>query len=47
MIAGYLGTSARFDEAVCVFAETYANQTELDWKELVKSLKKTGKKPVS
>ncbi len=47
MIAGYLGTSARFDEAVCVFAENYANQTELDWKQLVKSLKKTGKKPVS
>jgi len=44
MIAGYLGTSARFDEAVGVFAEAYANQTELDWKQLVQSLKKTGKK---
>jgi uncharacterized protein (DUF2252 family) len=44
MIAGYLGTSTRFDEAVAVFAEAYANQTELDWKHLVQSLKKTGKK---
>jgi uncharacterized protein (DUF2252 family) len=43
MIAGYLGTSTRFDEAVGVFAEAYANQTELDWKQLVQSLKKAGK----
>jgi uncharacterized protein (DUF2252 family) len=45
MIAGYLGTSTRFDEAVGAFAEAYANQTELDWKQLVQSLKKTGKRP--
>jgi uncharacterized protein (DUF2252 family) len=44
MIAGYLGTSPRFDEAVGTFAEEYANQTELDWKQLVSSLKKTGLK---
>jgi uncharacterized protein (DUF2252 family) len=44
MIAGYLGRSTRFDEAVGEFAEAYANQTELDWKQLVRSLKKTGKK---
>jgi hypothetical protein len=44
MIAGYLGTSARFDDAVGTFAEAYANQTELDWKQLVSSLKKPGKK---
>ncbi|MEI9980853.1 MAG: DUF2252 domain-containing protein [Edaphobacter sp.] len=44
MIAGYLGTSARFDEAVVAFAETYADQTEVDWKQLVGSLKKPGKK---
>jgi uncharacterized protein (DUF2252 family) len=44
MIAGYLGTSTRFDEAVGTFAEAYANQTEVDWKQLVQSLKKTGKK---
>jgi uncharacterized protein (DUF2252 family) len=46
MIAGYLGTSTRFDEAVGTFAEEYANQTEVDWKQLVQSLKKTGKKAV-
>jgi uncharacterized protein (DUF2252 family) len=46
MIAGYLGRSTRFDEAVSKFAEAYANQTELDWKQLVQSLKKTGKKTV-
>jgi uncharacterized protein (DUF2252 family) len=44
MIAGYLGRATRFDEAVGAFAEEYANQTELDWKQLVQSLKKTGKK---
>jgi uncharacterized protein (DUF2252 family) len=47
MIAGYLGTSTRFDEAVGEFAEAYANQTEVDWKQLVQSLKKTGKKKVA
>ena len=46
MIAGYLGRSTRFDDAVGAFAETYADQTEVDWKQLVGSLKKTGKKPV-
>jgi uncharacterized protein (DUF2252 family) len=40
MVAGYVGTSPRFDEAVGAFAETYADQTELDWRQLVKSLKK-------
>jgi uncharacterized protein (DUF2252 family) len=44
MVSGYVGTSARFDEAVGAFAEAYADQTEVDWKQLVKSLKTTGKK---
>ena len=44
MIAGYLGRSRRFDRAVTRFAEIYANQTEVDWKQLVQSLKKAGKK---
>jgi hypothetical protein len=44
MISGYLGRSTRFDEAVGAFAEAYADQTEVDWKQLVQSLKKTGKK---
>jgi uncharacterized protein (DUF2252 family) len=43
MISGYVGTSARFDDAVGAFAEIYADQTEVDWKQLVQSLKKTGK----
>jgi uncharacterized protein (DUF2252 family) len=41
MVTGYLGTSTRFDDAVGAFAMAYADQTERDWKELVKSLKKT------
>jgi uncharacterized protein (DUF2252 family) len=44
MIAGYLGRSTRFDVAVVTFAEAYADQTEVDWKQLVQSLKKTGKR---
>lgn len=44
MVAGYLGSSTRFDDAVGAFAMAYADQTEVDWKELVRSLKKTGKK---
>jgi uncharacterized protein (DUF2252 family) len=44
MIAGYLGRSARFDDAVGTFAEAYANQTELDWKQMVESSKRAGKK---
>jgi uncharacterized protein (DUF2252 family) len=46
MIAGYLGRSARFDEAVGAFAEAYADQTEVDWKQLVRSMKKSETKPV-
>jgi hypothetical protein len=37
LIAGYLGTSARFDEAIARFATEYANQTEQDWEALVRS----------
>jgi uncharacterized protein (DUF2252 family) len=43
MVSGYLGTSARFDDAVSAFAQTYADQTEVDWKQLVQSLRKTAK----
>jgi uncharacterized protein (DUF2252 family) len=43
MVSGYLGTSTRFDDAVGSFAETYADQTEADWKQLLRSLKKTRK----
>ena len=44
LLAGYLGNSMRFDDAVVGFAEAYANQTEKDWRELAQSLKKTGTK---
>jgi uncharacterized protein (DUF2252 family) len=44
MVAGYLGSSPRFDDSVGAFAMAYADQTEVDWKELVQSLKKMGKK---
>ena len=47
MLAGYLGPSTRFDDAVVGFAEAYANQTETDWEELVRSLKPTVKKKVA
>jgi len=40
MLAGYIGTSERFDGAITRFAESYADQTEKDWEQLVKSLKK-------
>jgi len=41
MLAGYIGNSERFDIAITQFAEIYADQTEKDWEELVKHLKKT------
>jgi uncharacterized protein (DUF2252 family) len=34
MIAGYIGTSARFDSAIANFAAAYANQTKRDWQTL-------------
>jgi uncharacterized protein (DUF2252 family) len=47
MLAGYLGPSARFDNAVVAFAVAYANQTEADWEELVRSLKPAAKKKIA
>jgi hypothetical protein len=47
MLGGYLGKSARFDEAVVKFAEAYADQTERDWHELVGWMKKAGKKALT
>ena len=44
MVAGYLGNSTRFDDAVVAFAVAYANQTEIDWEELVRSMKPATKK---
>ena len=39
MLAGYIGTSERFDEAITKFAVAYADQTERDWKQFVHALK--------
>ena len=36
-LAGYIGVSAQFDQAVTRFAISYADQTERDWKELVRA----------
>ena len=36
-IAGYIGTSARFDDAITNFAQAYADQTERDWRALLQS----------
>ena len=36
-IAGYIGASERFDEAITKFAHAYADQTERDWRALVRS----------
>jgi uncharacterized protein (DUF2252 family) len=38
-ISGYLGTSARFDEAIVKFAGAYAEQTERDWEVFVKAVR--------
>jgi len=38
-ISGYLGSKGLFDEAVTLFAETYADQTERDYRELLKAIK--------
>jgi uncharacterized protein (DUF2252 family) len=40
MIAGYLGRSTAFDEAVVQFAESYANQNERDYDALVDAVQK-------
>jgi len=37
MLAGYIGTSARFDDAIANFAAAYADQTERDWQALIRS----------
>jgi uncharacterized protein (DUF2252 family) len=43
-MAGYLGRSTRFDDAIVKFAEAYANQTEADWSLLTKARKASAKK---
>ena len=45
MIAGYLGRSERVDDALCVFARRYADQTEADHALLVEAVDR-GRLPV-
>ncbi len=39
MLAGYLGKSDAFDQALATFAQAYADQTEQDYRKLVKAVK--------
>lgn len=39
ILSGYLGVSGRFEAAVANFAMAYADQTDRDWRELVRSRK--------
>ena len=41
MLSGYLGVSGRFEAAVANFAMAYADQTDRDWRELVRARKKS------
>jgi uncharacterized protein (DUF2252 family) len=37
IIAGYIGSGRKFDDAILEFAEVYAEQTQKDWQALLKS----------
>lgn len=39
MIAGYMGSSATFDDAICEFAVEYADQTQRDYQAFVKAVR--------
>ncbi len=45
VIAGYIGTSERFDNGIAKFAADYANQTVRDWEALTHSRRKTKPSP--
>ncbi|MGP8258349.1 MAG: DUF2252 domain-containing protein [Acidobacteriaceae bacterium] len=45
VIAGYIGASTRFDDAIAQFATDYADQTERDWQTLLRS--RSPNKPAS
>jgi hypothetical protein len=38
-LAAYLGSSAKFDQAIAEFAETYADQNERDYAEFQRAVK--------
>jgi uncharacterized protein (DUF2252 family) len=44
VLAGYIGRSTRFDQAIAKFAAAYADQTERDWQALVRSRRTAGAK---
>jgi uncharacterized protein (DUF2252 family) len=44
-IAGYIGTSTRFDDAIARFAASYADQTERDWEALIRSRRHANSAP--
>jgi len=39
VLGGYLGNSELFDQAIALFAEAYADQTERDYAALVTAIK--------
>jgi hypothetical protein len=39
MIAGYMGSSDVFDQAICEFAVEYADQTQIDYRTFVKAIR--------
>jgi len=45
VLAGYIGNGEKFCEALVLFAEAYADQTEKDWEELKIARKPPAKKP--
>ncbi len=44
LLAGYIGGNGRFEESVTAFSMAYADQTEKDWKQLVRSRKDGSRK---
>ena len=43
-MAGYMGKGSAFDDAICEFAQAYADQNEADYQTFLASLKDTGQK---
>lgn len=43
LLSGYIGKGIRFREAIAAFAVVYANQTERDWQQLVRSRRPNAK----
>ncbi len=43
LLTGYVGNGQKFGAAIAQFAEAYADQTEADWEQLKKSVRKTAR----